>query len=71
MQLTPRTSAARQNHPNTVHQLQAKQDYYHYSFFPWTIPLWNLLPCSIMETSSLDSFKAQLAQLQLPSLQHC
>ena len=70
-QLTPRTSAARQNHPYTFHQLQAKQDYYLYSFFPWTIPLWNLLPCSIMETSSLDSFKAQLAQLQLPSLQHC
>ena len=69
-QLTPRTTVARQSHPYTFLQLHAKQSYYHYSFFPWTIPLWNLLPCSIMETSSLDSFKAQLAQLQLPSLQY-
>ena len=69
-QLIPRSTITRQNHPFTFLQLHAKQSYYHYSFYPWTIPLWNALPCSIMETSSLDAFKAQLAQLQLPSLQH-
>ena len=69
-QLTPRSTIARQNHPYTFLQLHAKQSYYHYSFYPWTIPLWNALPRSIMETSSLNAFKAQLAQLQIPSLQH-
>ncbi len=60
-QLTPRPTVTRQNHPFTFHQLHAKQSYYHYSFYPWTIPIWNALPCSIMETSGLDGFKAQLA----------
>ncbi len=69
-QLTPRSTVARQNHPYTFVQLHAKQSYHLHSFYPWTIPLWNALPCSIMETSSLDAFKAQLAQLQLPPLQH-
>ena len=57
-QLTPRSTVTRQNHPYTFAQLYAKQSYYHHSFYPWTIPLWNTLPCSIMETSSLDAFKA-------------
>ena len=38
-QLLITTNATRKNHALTILQLQARPSYYHYSIYPWTIPL--------------------------------
>ena len=38
-QLMIKTNATRKKNALTILQLQARSSYYHYSFYPWAIPL--------------------------------
>lgn len=69
-QLIPSTSSTRRKHPFTYQQLHARPSYYHYSFYPWTIPLWNAMPSSLVEAETLEAFRLELAKVQLPALRH-
>ena len=43
---------------------------YHYSFYSWTMALWNAMPRTLIESESLDVFfKVELAKqkIQVPS----
>ena len=41
---------------------------YQYSFYSWTIPLWNATPTTLVEAESPDVFKVELAKQQIPVL---
>ena len=49
-------------------QLHARLSNYHYSFYPWTIPLENAIPSTLVEAESLDAFKVELVKQQIPVL---
>ena len=53
----PRTRA---QHDSKYRTIFANKDPYKFSFFPRTIPEWNLLPSSSVTSKSLDSFKNSL-----------
>ena len=63
-QLIPTTVCTR-GHRQKFQQLPARTNYYKHTFFPSLIPLWNALPDSVASASSLDEFKAKLADVQL------
>ena len=43
--------------------LSTRTDFYKFSFFPRTIPVWNSLPAPVTEAPSLESFKKRLSPL--------
>ena len=53
----------RSYHPNNFLQLPLRTSSFKSSFFPATIPLWNSLPPSLKETSSLSLFKSSIKDI--------
>jgi hypothetical protein len=66
--LTPHTSDTRYSHNLQYFYPYAKQNYYKYTFFIRTVPLWNLMPGAAVEASSKDAFRAYLASNPLPTI---
>ena len=60
----PRT---RSNHPFKYRTLASSTNILHYSFTHRTVPEWNALPASTVETGTPDGFKACLAGLPAQS----
>ena len=58
--LIPGHSRTRSNHKYKFRQISTSKDYFKFSFFPRTIPVWNSLPASVAEASSLVQFKERL-----------
>ncbi|XP_077989960.1 uncharacterized protein LOC144444422 [Glandiceps talaboti] len=46
----------------------AKKNCYKYSLIPRTIPEWNLLPLSIQQAKTIDSFKSALSSIDITDL---
>ena len=63
-QLIPSTVGTR-GHDRKYQQLPARTNYYKHTFFPSMIPLWNSLPDTVVSASSLEDFKAKLADVRL------
>ena len=61
--LTQTSSRTRTAHKYKYQQYSTSNDCFEYSFFPWTIPLWNRLPAAAAEAPSLVSFKRELSNL--------
>ena len=51
---------SRSSEPHTYVQIGAHSDAYKFSFFPRTVVDWNMLPYSIVEKQSVDSFHCAL-----------
>jgi hypothetical protein len=68
--LVPTDSRTRQNHLQTFRQIQTTKDTYKWSFFPNTIIQWNMLPQTVIASTSADCFREQLtpAVLSLNSI---
>jgi hypothetical protein len=64
LQLIPTTIITRGNQMKFIH-IQARTNYYKFSFFPAMIPLWNSLPQEVAEAQELEQFKQSLAKIQL------
>jgi hypothetical protein len=58
----------RHNHQHCYFKPYASTDYYKYSFFIWTIPLWNNLPPAAAEAESLEQFRSELSRLSLSTI---
>ena len=65
IQFVPVTVNTRGNQLKFI-QIQARTNYYRYTFFPAVIPLWNALPVDIAQADKLEDFKLKLASFQLP-----
>jgi hypothetical protein len=65
---TPAPGRTRRSHSMKFLQPHAPKDYYKYTFFVWTVPLWNAMPAAVIETPNIEAFKLQLAQASLPIL---
>ena len=48
-----------------IQSTSARPFYYRYSFYCWTIPLWNAMLSTLVEEESLDDFKVELANQQI------
>ena len=57
--LTPQTSSSTR-HASPLHYqtFSTRTDYFKFSFFPYTVVLWNSLPHSVVSATSLDQFKS-------------
>ena len=53
-------SRTRQNHTQTYRHIQTSKDTYKWSYFPRTIIQRNLLPQTVIETTTVDSFRDRL-----------
>ena len=58
--LTAADSRTRANHSYKFRTISCNSTPYKYSFFPRTIPSWNLLPAETAEAMSVDAFKHRL-----------
>ena len=58
--LIPSDSRTRKNHNYTFRHISTKKDTYKYSFFPYTITQWNLLPMQTVAVATVDTFREQL-----------
>ena len=63
--LSRTSSRTRANHSLKFRQISTKKDYFKFSFFPRTIPVWNSLPAVVAEAPSLAQFKRELSSLSL------
>ena len=61
--LTPYKAATRATHSTRFRLPSISTNYYKFSFFPRTIPVWNKLSATIAEAQSLASFKRGLSSL--------
>ena len=50
----------------TFRQIHTGKNSYNYSLFPLAIVQWNVLPESVIISSSLDSFKAVIEEFRHP-----
>ena len=66
VQFTPTIVSTRGNQTKFI-QIQARTNYYKFSFFPAVIPVWNSLPAEVATAESLDQFKLKLSAVQLPA----
>ena len=55
--LTPASKRTRTRHSHKFRQIPASSDYYLNNFFPKTVRLWNSLPATVADASSLVLFK--------------
>ena len=56
--LSPQTkSTTRHTSPLHFQTFSTRTDYFKFSFFPYTVVLWNTLPHSVVSATSLDQFK--------------
>ena len=60
-------SRTRASHRYKYSTIRANTEPYRQSFFPRTIPEWNILPPSIAEAPSIDTFKARLNPSAAPT----
>ncbi|KAH3856392.1 hypothetical protein DPMN_098980 [Dreissena polymorpha] len=44
-------------HPLSFRQVHTSANYFKYSFFPYTIVLWNGLPASVVQQADLEGYK--------------
>jgi len=58
--LTPSTRTLRSSNYHTYQQYHTNIDQYKYSFFPRTVIDWRALPSAVIESSTVDAFKAAL-----------
>ncbi len=58
--LTRADQRTRTNHPQTYRHLRSQSEQYRQSFFPRTVPEWNLLPESVVRSDITSTFLAQL-----------
>ena len=58
--LIPKTSNTRATNTKNFKQFYSRSDAYKHSFFPSTIKLWNKLSESVINSKTLDQFKANL-----------
>ena len=58
--LTAADSRTRANHSFKFRPISCNSTPYKYSFFPRTIPSWNLLPAETAEAATVDAFKHRL-----------
>ena len=58
--LIPSDSRTRKHHSQTFRHIYTPKDSYRFSFFPYTITHWNLLPTTVVTTQTVDSFREQL-----------
>ena len=68
MQLIIKTNVTRKQLDITILQLQTRPSYYHYSLYPWTITLWNIMPNTLFEAECIDVFNMELAMQKIPVL---
>jgi hypothetical protein len=61
--LHPASTRTRSTHSMKFRQPPVRTNYFKYSFFPRTIPIWNSLPASVAEAPSLASFRGELTKL--------
>ena len=64
--LIPASTRTRSSHEQKYMYLYSRTNYMKFTFFPRTIPLWNSLPASVVESNTAQDFKSKLAQVQLP-----
>jgi hypothetical protein len=62
--LTQSKTRIRITHSKKMLQYHTRTDTLKFSFFPRTIPTWNMLPATVAEAPDLVSFKRGLASLQ-------
>ena len=55
----------RQSSPLTYKHIHANKNCYRSSFFPRTIPEWNMLPLSLRSASTINNFKSGLSQINM------
>ena len=51
---------SRHLHPLSYRQVHTTSNYFKFSFFPYTIVMWNSLPASLVLTTELEGFKKNL-----------
>ena len=66
--LVPTDSRTRQNHLQTFRKIQTTKDTYKWSFFPNIIIQWNMLPQTVIASTSADCFREQLTPAVLSQL---
>ena len=66
--LIPSDSRTRKHHSLTFRHIYTTKDSYRFSFFPYTITQWNLLPVAVVHSASVDIFREQLSHAVLSSL---
>ena len=62
--LIPKARETRR-HNLRFHRINAKTNYHFFSFYPWTIRLWDDLPQNLVSVSDLDVFKDHLKSVKL------
>ncbi|XP_071133190.1 uncharacterized protein [Mytilus edulis] len=66
--LIPSDSRTRKHHSHTFRHIYTSKDSYRFSFFPYTITQWNLLPTTVVNTQTVDSFRDQLTYAVLSTI---
>lgn len=67
--LVPALEKTRKLHAFKYKHIQAGASYYSQSFFPRTVPVWNMLPGHVIEAPTLEAFKGSLLSATLPAPQ--
>ncbi len=67
--LIPTDIRTRQLHPQTYRHLLTVKDCYKYSFFPYTITQWNVLPPKVVLSPTLNIFREQLTPTVLYNIE--
>ena len=66
--LIPSDRRTRKNHDFTYRHIAATKDTYKFSFFPYTITQWNLLPSQVVTVPTVEAFREQLTPAVLSTL---
>ena len=66
--LIPSDNRTRNKHPHHYRQIQTRKDTYKFSFYPYTIIQWNMLPTSAVLCTTVDSFKEQITTSALSQI---
>lgn len=64
----PSDSRTRKHHSHTFRHIYTSKDSYRFSFFPYTITQWNLLPTTVVNSQTVDSFREQRTYAVLSTL---
>jgi hypothetical protein len=59
------TTVDTRGHNMKYRQISARTNYYHHTFFPSVIPMWNALPETVASAKTLDEFKTKLADVSV------
>jgi hypothetical protein len=65
--LVPAPTRTRRSHKFKFHRPITTKDTFKFSFIPWTLTTWNILPATAVEAPTPESFKTQLSTLDLQS----